>query len=138
MEEPPFEPVTGGEGVFADVNGDDHPDILVAGRNSSGEGVAKLYLNDGSGGFSEAPNAPFAGVTNNSVLFMDVNGDDALHVFISGYPDQGTENIIKLYTNDGEGNFTEATTPAFNDFSFQKSVLAKGDIDGDQIEDLLI
>lgn len=57
-----FEGVYLSAAAFADVDGDKDPDAFLTGRNSAGLRVAKLYLNDGQGHFSEKPGTPFVGV----------------------------------------------------------------------------
>ncbi|MBC6427533.1 MAG: VCBS repeat-containing protein, partial [Ekhidna sp.] len=63
-ESTPFPRVERSSIAFADVNKDGHPDVLITG-NTGSERIAKLYLNDGSGGFTEKMETPFAGVNNN-------------------------------------------------------------------------
>jgi hypothetical protein len=99
----PFDDVRNSSIAFADVDGDGDPDVLITGLSSNGR-IAKLYTNDGSGGFTEVTSTPFDGVEHSSIAFADVDGDGDPDVLISGVSSNGT--ITKLYANDGNGGFT--------------------------------
>jgi predicted nucleotidyltransferase len=107
----PFEGVQNGSVAFADVDGDGDMDVLITG-NILLDGIAKLYRNDGSGAFAEVPDTPFEGVQNGSAAFADVDGDGDEDVLITGL-NNDSDLISKLYINDGEGAFTEATDTPF-------------------------
>src|SRR6056297_3371413 len=79
----PFEGVEGGSIAFADVDGDDDADVLITGQNSSFQQIAKLYINDGFGLFSEVIGTPFDAVSSCSIAFADVDGDDDADVLIT-------------------------------------------------------
>ena len=131
----PFEGVLLGSVAFSDVDGDDDQDVLIIGENSSTDRIAKLYMNDGSGNFTEKMSTPFDGVFEGSVTFSDLNGDNAPEVLLTG-GNNSNNGIAKLYMNDGSGNFTEKTDTPF-DGVFMSSV-AFSDVDGDGDPDLLI
>lgn len=131
----PFEGVTGGSIAFSDVNGDMYSDVLVTGLNSSDDPIAKLYINDGTGNFTEVINTPFEGVVAGSIAFSDINGDMHTDVLITGltsYPDR----IAILYTNDGMGNFTEVLDTPFDEVAYNS--LAFSDVNSDTYPDILI
>ncbi|MDF1699400.1 MAG: VCBS repeat-containing protein [Saprospiraceae bacterium] len=119
-----------------DVNGDSHPDVLITGLVSKDEPVAKLYINDGTGNFSESTESKFTGVGNGSVALEDMNGDGYPEVLISG---KGTSfhALTRLYTNDGTGNFTETEENPFYG-KFHSSSATVEDLDGDGDSDVLI
>ncbi|MEO1437549.1 MAG: VCBS repeat-containing protein, partial [Bacteroidota bacterium] len=130
----PFEAVAASSVAFADVNGDDDPDVLITGSNGSTR-IAKLYLNDGSGNFTEVMSTSFDGVEGSSVNFADVDDDDDLDVFISGFNNAsfGTAN---LYLNDGFGTFSAVMNTPFQGVGV--SAAAFSDVDGDDDPDILI
>lgn len=134
----PFEGVWRSSIAFADVDGDNDPDILITGVNSSDEVMSKLYINDGEGNFTEMMGTPFEGVYIGSIAFSDVDGDGDLDVLITG--DNGTiwtsDLIAKLYINDGMGNFTEVTGTPFE--GVLTGSVAFEDVDGDNDPDVLI
>jgi hypothetical protein len=130
----PFDGVYESSVAFADVDGDNDPDVLITGNASGANRIAKLYLNNGMGNFSEVTGTPFTGVSNGSLAFADVDGDNDQDVLITGF--DGVARTAKLYTNDGMGNFTEVTGTPFDGVAF--SAVAFADVDGDNDQDVLI
>ncbi len=121
--------------AFSDVDGDNDPDVLITGSVGLDNSVAKLYINDGQGNFSEMLGTPFDGVIESSIAFSDVDGDNDPDVLITGRTDF-MGNISKLYTNDGQGNFSEVTEIPFE--GVRNSTVAFSDVDGDNDPDVLI
>ena len=119
--------------AFADVDGDEDPDLLITGVDSFDASIAILYSNDGAGNFAEVA-APFDGVRYSAVAFADVNGDNTQDVFITGWRVSG--RISKLYTNDGAGNFTEMVGTPFVQVS--SGAIAFADVDNDDDNDVLV
>ena len=131
----PFEGVSNSSIAFSDVDGDTDQDVLITGYNNSSQHIAKLYTNDGSGSFTEVMGTPFEGVLYSSIAFSDVDGDTDKDVLITGL-NASSQQIAKLYTNDGSGNFTEVTGTPFD--GMQSGSIAFSDVDGDADEDVLI
>ena len=84
--------------AFADVDKDNDLDVLMTGENSSGQQTAKLYQNDGNRSFTEVIDTPFEGVYLSSVVFADIDKDNAPDVLIAGR-NKFHEPITKLYRN---------------------------------------
>jgi hypothetical protein len=135
MTNAPFENVRASSIAFADVDRDNDQDALIIGANKSGGRIAKLYINDGTGGFTEMTDNTFEGVTDGSIAFADVDGDNDQDLLITGN-NQSYVRISKLYINDGTGSFTEMTGTPFEDVSYGS--IAFADVDGDDDKDLLI
>jgi len=135
VENTTFVGVKSGSIAFADVDGDNDPDVLITGRNDNDEGIAQLYNNDGLGNFSEAMGTPFDGLVNSSIAFADVDGDNDVDLLHMGY-DGFDYTISKLYSNDGQGNFTEITETPF--IGVSSGSIAFADVDGDNDPDVLI
>ena len=131
----PFEGVESSSVVISDINGDDFPDVILTGANSSGTPISKLYTNDGLGNFTLISGTPFAGVASSSVVISDVNGDDFRDVLLAGRNSSGVP-ITKLYTNDGLGNFTEMAGTPFDNVEYAS--VAFSDVDGDNFLDVLL
>lgn len=129
----PFERVADGDFAFADVDGDQDLDVLISGEGDNYTPIARLYLNNGKGAFTEMPNPPFAGVEFSSVAFADVDGDQDADVIIGGTT-ASHALIMKLYTNDGTGHFTEVQGNPFQGLEYGSVNFA--DVDGDQDMDL--
>ncbi len=135
--------------VFIEVNGDGHPDLLIsAGGVQRARGDAwlndRLYLNDGRGGFTPAPEGtlPADGESTGPVAAADFDGDGRTDVFVGGrvvpgkYPE--TPRSF-LYRNDG-GRFvdvTEALAPGLRDAGMVTAA-TWADVDGDKRPDLLL
>ena len=131
----PFEGVTYSSIAFTDVDGDDDMDLLITGENNIFEHISKLYTNDSNGNYTEVTSTPFEGVTESSIAFTDVDGDDDMDLLITGQNNL-YERISKLYTNDSNGNYTEVTSTPFEDV--KNSSIAFADVDGDNDMDLMI
>lgn len=103
---------------FFDANGNGHLDLYVGsgGYHFLPEDLAlqdRLYLNDGAGNFSRAPDAlPIMRSSTASVAVADVDGDGDLDIFVASrlvpgqYP---LSPISYLLINDGQGKFSDQT-----------------------------
>ena len=131
----PFEGVQFSSIAVADVDGDNDEDILITGRGTGDDRIAKLYINDGKGNFTEMINTPFEGVQFSSIAFADVDGDSDEDVLITG-SNIDFNSIAKLYLNDGLGNFTELMNTPFE--PIRDGSVAFADIDGDTDQDVII
>ena len=131
----PFQGVTGSSIAFADVDSDNDQDVLITGSVGTSVGISKLYVNNGSGSFTEMVNTPFVGVGFSSIAFADVDGDNDQDVLITG--NNGTEGrVSRLYLNNGSGSFTEMVDAPFEGAA--SSSIAFADVDGDNDQDVLI
>lgn len=137
----PFEGVTFGSIALADVDGDTDQDVVLSGVfgpiDFGGSldllnGSSKLYINDGSGNFTEKLATPFVGVSYAVNKFVDVDNDGDQDLLITGMKNGGFPYIgtSELYINDGLGNFT--STYAFGPVAFASIDFADIDGDGDQ------
>ena len=131
----PFDNVSNSSIAFADVDGDNDQDVLIAGGDSFGGRLTKLYSNDGSGNFTEMLGTPFDNVHFSSIAFTDVDSDTDFDLIITGRT-IGSSKIAKLYLNDGAGNFTEKIDTPFE--AVENSAISLGDLDGDDDQDLLL
>ncbi len=131
----PFEGVSFGAVAFADINNDGHKDVLITGENTAEQPIAKLYVNNGSGSFTELTGLPFEGVYNSAVAFADIDNDGDQDVIITGKKNY-TQDISNLYRNNGNGSFTVIASPAFIGMSLGSVAFA--DIDNDSDPDLLV
>jgi len=106
--------------AFADIDNDCDPDLYLA--RQSGR-VGSLYLNDGSGHFTDVSNWMSETAYGFSGSFADVDNDGDLDLFVS--------YCNKMFLNDGTGHFTRNynanTTPRYS----RGSVFADFDNDGD-------
>src|SRR5690606_31740534 len=116
--------------ALGDVDGDLDLDLVVGNQSQR----SRLYLNNGTGRFSDATAArmPVAYDATNCLLLGDLDGDGDLDLVL------GNDGPNRLYLNDGTGTFTDgpaARVPVAYDWT---QSLALGDVDGDGDLDLLI
>lgn len=125
-----------GASLFTDVDNDGHPDIFLFGLMSpvTFEMGAKVFLNDGVGGFSELENPDIPGLFAGSAAFGDVNGDGYLDLVISGASATFQQQML-LFINNGEGGFTLSEDASFMGLVY--SSLSIGDVNGDGYADIL-
>jgi hypothetical protein len=135
VEDTPFQGVYESAVGFADVDGDGDEDLLVSGETETEAEITQLYLNDGAGIFSVDTNNDFEGVFEGSIGFSDVDGDGDEDVLVTGEKTNGLY-IAHLYTNDGEGNYTQVKGIPFSDVA--KGADAVADVNGDGALDVLI
>lgn len=131
----PFDGVLWSSVAFSDVDGDGDQDVIITGRNSVFQLIAKMYTNDGSGVFTLVSGTPFEGVRLGSTSFSDVDNDGDNDVLITGVNNSGV-NTAKLYSNDGAGVFSEVSGTSFTGVSVSSSVFS--DLDGDGDDDLMM
>ncbi|MCG9971488.1 FG-GAP-like repeat-containing protein, partial [Christiangramia crocea] len=120
--------------AFGDADGDNDQDIIISSYLEYSPNFTKLYINDGSGDFSEVTGTPFPGLENNSIIFQDFDGNNLPDLLISGENSSG-ETILELYINNGGNNFVLNDNPNF--FGKSNSGLAAADIDGDSDIDFI-
>jgi len=135
MPDMPFEDVAFSEIAFADVDGDNDPDLLLTGINNSNTRLSRLYTNDGQGNFTEVLNTPFSCFWRSSIAFADVDSNNDLDVLMTG-ENPGGFATSELYTNDGQGNFTEVLDVPFA--KVRRPSIAFADVDGDNDPDVII
>jgi hypothetical protein len=119
--------------ALGDVDGDGDLDVWFGGWSA---GVPdRLYLNDGSGSFSDAtsqlPTLPPTGQSSTTfaVALGDVDGDGDLDAFLAG--------ATRLYLNDGAGVFTNSTSQL--PYSYLTDLAVRlGDLDGDGDLDVVL
>ncbi|MCP4911040.1 MAG: hypothetical protein GY907_10070, partial [Bacteroidetes bacterium] len=129
----PFEGTLGGDVDFEDINNDGDLDVFMCGLDNNNMVFSKLYLNDGTGDFSEVTSTPFEG--GSSSTFLDMDNDNDMDLIITGTNNNG-EKKTSLYENDGLGNFSLVNNTPFE--GVEHSDICAGDSDGDGDMDILI
>ncbi|HHO51767.1 MAG TPA: CRTAC1 family protein [Deltaproteobacteria bacterium] len=130
--------------LFVDVDGDRDLDLFAV---SLGEDRARLYLNDGTGRFTEDAVArgvalPPGGCSDQyGVSAGDVDGDGDLDLLVAGWQEEmelGTGDRTRLLLNDGTGHFTDATAAWGLDTARDHAVFGMllHDVDRDGRQDL--
>jgi hypothetical protein len=119
----------------ADYDKDGDLDLLITGYDASVSGAtAKIYKNDGNGNFSTNNSISLPGVYDSSVDSADYDKDGDLDLLITGY--DGSNQIAKVYKNNGSGNFSTNNSISLPGVSSGSVDSADYDKDGDL--DLLI
>jgi hypothetical protein len=105
------------DAVFFDANGDAKLDLYVVSGGNEDYGntpalLDRLYLNDGRGHFTKAPNSLPAIYENKScVAVADIDGDGDNDLFVGNLANAkayGLPQTSFLLINDGKGNFSVA------------------------------
>lgn len=122
--------ISGGDLAFGDLDGDGDEDLLLGGTGINGDGLIQLFLNDGSGAFTELTESLFVASGVTVVQLFDLDGDDDLDVLIKRQDDEDV-NLIDLYRNDGTSNFTPIEGSLFASLSGIAVATADSDNDGD-------
>lgn len=94
-----------GASIIQDVNRDGLPDVFVGGYNQASQAIAKLFINNGDGTFSQNA-SEFPALLYLVAKFGDVDGDGDYDIFVQGL--SGSERQSHLYLNDGDGNFYDS------------------------------
>jgi len=134
----PFNPMYNCAADFADIDNDGDLDIMLGGQNWGGVTYSFgtfLYLNDGSGNYTEVIGTSFIASSYGSIDFADIDNDNDMDVLVTGYIGNGNGYSTNIYTNDGNGNFTSVAHPFPN---LGVSDVAFFDIDGDSDLDVIL
>ena len=131
----------GPKAAVGDVNGDGLPDIYIGG--AAGQ-AGQLYLQNSSGEFVKKPEKIFddyADFEDVAVLFFDCDNDGDLDLLVcpggNSFPPISKQMQLRLYKNDGKGNFT-LDPAAFPNNNSNISVAIPYDFDGDGDLDLFV
>jgi hypothetical protein len=124
------DPGRGNGAAFGDLDNDGDLDLVVA-----NEGRPVVYQNRGDGRFTDVTET--AGLTREglwvSPVLADVDNDGDLDCYLSSHDGQDA-----LYTNDGQGRFTDRSVELGQTVRRRGFGAAAGDYDGDGMVDLFV
>ena len=131
----------GPKAAQADVNGDGLDDIYIGGAEGK---TGQLYLQTEEGKFikkEEPAFKQFAEFEDAAVTFLDYDKDGDADLLVcpggNNHPLNSRELQLRLFTNDGKGNFI-INTSAFPNMSMDIAVAAVNDINEDGFPDIFI
>ena len=118
---------------FGDLDGDGDPDLVVG----ASTGDDRIYENDGGGVFTDvsASSLPFNSRRTSCVDVGDADGDGDLDLVLGSIPNGGQ---TRLYLNDGDGVFTDATSQRMPLDNEATNTIAFADVDNDADLDIVI
>ena len=137
------------DAIFFDANGDSRPDLYVAsGGNEEDDGHKnykdRLYINQGNGNFKKHEQSiPDNKFSSSCAIPHDIDQDGDLDLFVGARLIPGSYPLApksRLYLNNGNGDFTDATNEVLGEHSAMGMVTdAKWyDFNNDGNEDLVV
>lgn len=131
--------------AIGDVNGDGHPDLVVANTCQSeqscvsgGTGTVTVLLANGDGTFQPEVTFGSGGFSAYSVAIADSNGDRHPDLVVSNHCAESscTNGSIGVLLGNGDGTFNPAVTYASGGYAAYS--LAVGDLNGDGHTDVVV
>jgi PKD repeat protein len=119
--------------AWGDYDNDGNIDFLLTGQSYDGN-ISKLYRNNGDSTFTEQTGISLPGVNFGSPVWGDYDNDGNLDFLLTGYT--GSNNIAKIFRNNGNNTFTEQTSISLTGVSI--GTAAWGDYDNDENLDILL
>ncbi|MBL7762920.1 MAG: VCBS repeat-containing protein, partial [Chitinophagaceae bacterium] len=123
-----------------DINGDGLMDFFIGGGSYQS---GKIFTQKKDGSFLSAELIPKAKTSEDlAAVFFDADGDKDVDLLISEgsteFGNSHTLNVVRLYLNDGKGNFSLDQSAIPDSVSTISQAIATGDYDGDGDEDIFI
>ncbi len=127
--------------AIGDVNGDGHPDLIVANQCQSGSycnGVISVLMGNGDSTFESAVTYGSGGYETNTIVLGDVNGDGSKDIVAANWCESSTNctnGTATVLLGNGDGTFHAALSyPG----GYQAYAYATGDVNGDGSIDLIV
>lgn len=127
-----FQGMAFGASDFADVDGDNDPDLFITGTNAISQ-FSQLYR-DSAGIYTLDTSNVFPGLSSSACKFADIDGDLDNDLLITGT--DGLNAVTNLYKNNGTGHFTLVSST--NLPNLYLGTINFADVDNDNDQDLLL
>jgi hypothetical protein len=122
--------------AIGDVNGDGHPDLIVANMCDAGcEGIIGVLLGNGDGTFQPAITYDSGDFEAQSLAVGDVNGDGKLDLVVANYGGANHSTVSVLLGN-GDGTFNSPVN--YSSAGSLADSVALADVNGDGFPDLVV
>ena len=119
--------------AWGDYDQDGDLDVILAGRAGVGNGLTRLYRNDG-GTFADLTSSSFVNLSRPALAWGDYDNDSDLDLLVAGTAD-GTTASTQILRNDGNQTFT----PIESNFApIYGGSATWNDVDGDRDLDVLL
>ena len=114
--------------AVGDINGDTHPDFVVANGQTQPN---RVFFNDGNGNFTDSGQL-LGNSYSADIALGDIDGDTDLDLIVANWAGQSN----RIYINDGlnSGNFIDSQQSLV---ALNSAAVVLGDIDGDNDLDLI-
>ncbi|HPF11087.1 MAG TPA: VCBS repeat-containing protein [Flavobacteriaceae bacterium] len=126
--------------AIGDLNGDGNEDVFVGGaKNQEGS----LFMHHGNGSLTLKKDTAISkdsSFEDTAAAFFDADGDGDLDLMVGSGGNQVDEmerESVRLYLNDGKGNFSKGTLPNLTN-TYNISAIAPQDVDQDGDLDVFI
>jgi len=123
--------VTSANVSIGDVNGDGHPDVVIA-NGRHWPLISRVFLGDGHGKFAEGYDLGEQAYRSYSAHLVDMDGDGALDAVLSN--DAPDPKLI--YLNDGKGRFHEGSRFGQPEWPTRHATIV--DLNGDKLPDIVV
>ncbi len=120
--------------AWGDYDNDGLLDFVLIGSPFS-DPLVRLYHNDGDGAFHDATPLNWPGVFRGEAVWGDYDNDGLLDLLYIGYSGSPSD-VTKLYHNDGNGAFHDATPPGVP--GAMDGMAAWADYDNDGLLDFVV
>jgi len=124
--------------AVTDLNGDGHPDLVVADTGGSPESSVSVLLGKGDGTFQAPVSYGSGGACVTSVAAADLNGDGNPDVAVANcFSDRKRETgRVGVLVGNGDGTLQKAVS--YNSDGYWPLSIAIGDLNGDTRPDLVV
>lgn len=126
----PFPEATSSVTILEDLDSDGDLDLFFSGNGFNIGEFAHIYLNDGSGEFTQLANPELPQFLDRGVAMEDVDNDGDSDILISVI-DENDDFTADVYLNDGDSNFSPAGSTVFTPVKFASVAFIDVENDGD-------